>query len=72
MKHPALKRYENNPVLHYKKVPYDSGLVLLDLKQPWKVIGLMRKPLLSPEAKYELEGFRGSVLFPGGICCLAE
>jgi beta-1,4-mannooligosaccharide/beta-1,4-mannosyl-N-acetylglucosamine phosphorylase len=46
---------------------YYSGLMLLDLGKPWRVTGMMPTPLLAPEADYELEGFRGSVIFPGGM-----
>ena len=46
---------------------YFCGLALLDLEEPWKVLGLSRKPLLVPEADYEVDGFRGSVIFPGGM-----
>jgi beta-1,4-mannooligosaccharide/beta-1,4-mannosyl-N-acetylglucosamine phosphorylase len=46
---------------------YYAGLVLLDLENPSKVIGLMREPLLAPESDYELNGFRGSVVFPCGL-----
>lgn len=46
---------------------YYAGLMLLDLEEPSRVIGLMREPLLKPEAVYELEGFRGSVIFPCGM-----
>ncbi len=46
---------------------YLAGLMLLDLNDPTRVIGMMRKPLLEPEALYETEGFRGSVVFPGGM-----
>ena len=46
---------------------YSAGLVLLDLDRPWRVIGMSREPVLSPQAKYELEGFRGSAIFPGGM-----
>src|SRR5207253_2153419 len=31
---------------------YTAGLMLLDLHQPWKVIGLSAEPLLSPETDY--------------------
>ena len=41
--------------------------MLLDLENPSKVIGMTREPLLKSEAPYELEGFRGSVIFPGGF-----
>jgi predicted GH43/DUF377 family glycosyl hydrolase len=46
---------------------YFAGLVLLDLEDPTKVIGMMRQPLLAPETKYEREGFRGDVIFPCGF-----
>lgn len=46
---------------------YMAGLLLLDLEQPWKVIGMSRQPLLKPETNYEVDGFRGSVIFPGGM-----
>ena len=41
--------------------------MLLDAEDPQKVIGLAPEPLIRAEAKYELEGFRGSVIFPGGM-----
>ena len=41
--------------------------MLTDLDDPSRVIGLMRQPLLAPEADYELDGFRGSVIFPCGL-----
>lgn len=46
---------------------YYAGLALLDLEDPSRVIGLMRQPLLTPETDYELNGFRGSVIFPCGM-----
>jgi beta-1,4-mannooligosaccharide/beta-1,4-mannosyl-N-acetylglucosamine phosphorylase len=46
---------------------YTIGLMLLDLNEPWKVLGMYEEPLMAPEADYELEGFRGEVLFPGGM-----
>jgi beta-1,4-mannooligosaccharide/beta-1,4-mannosyl-N-acetylglucosamine phosphorylase len=46
---------------------YYAGLMLLDLHNPSRVIGLMREPLLTPETAYELDGFRGSVIFPCGL-----
>ena len=42
--------------------------MLLDLKNPNKVIGLLNSPLLVPETEYEVEkGFRQDVIFPGGM-----
>lgn len=46
---------------------YTAGLMLLDLDDPAKVIGLYREPLLAPEESYETDGFRGHVIFPGGM-----
>ena len=46
---------------------YSIGLMLLDLERPWLIKGMSREPLMKPIAEYELNGFRGSVLFPGGM-----
>ncbi len=47
---------------------YTAGIMLLDLHQPWKVIGMGRQPLIAPEASYETDGgFRNDVIFPGGM-----
>jgi beta-1,4-mannooligosaccharide/beta-1,4-mannosyl-N-acetylglucosamine phosphorylase len=56
---------------------YMAGLMLMDLDEPWKIIGFSDKPLLAPEAWYEtgegapadarFEGFRNHVIFPGGM-----
>ncbi|MBQ7712684.1 MAG: glycoside hydrolase family 130 protein [Clostridia bacterium] len=47
---------------------YYAGLMLLDLEDPTKVIGIAEQPLLVPEAKYETKGgFRNDVIFPGGM-----
>ncbi len=56
----------NNPKAIWRK-EYLAGLMLLDLNDPTKVIGISREPLLKAETKCELEGFRGSVIFPGGM-----
>lgn len=50
------------------KKRYTIGVMLLDLEQPARVMGLSREPLMAPEVPYETdEGFRTSVLFPGGM-----
>ena len=50
------------------KKRYHAGIMLLNLEQPWKVVGLCREPLLTPETVYEKdEGFRTNVIFPGGM-----
>ncbi len=47
---------------------YTAGIMLLDLENPKRVIGLCKEPLLAPEAPYEIDGgFRNNVIFPGGM-----
>jgi beta-1,4-mannooligosaccharide/beta-1,4-mannosyl-N-acetylglucosamine phosphorylase len=48
---------------------YLAGLMLLDIEDPSKIIGMSKMPLLAPEEKYdyEIDGFRGNVIFPGGM-----
>lgn len=50
------------------KKRYCAGVMLLDLEDPAKVLGICKSPLLAPEAPYEAdEGFRQQVIFPGGM-----
>jgi beta-1,4-mannooligosaccharide/beta-1,4-mannosyl-N-acetylglucosamine phosphorylase len=50
------------------KKRYSAGIMLLDIDQPDKIIGLYKQPLLAPEASYEIAGgFRNNVIFPGGM-----
>lgn len=47
---------------------YCAGIMLLDLKDPTKIIGLYKEPLIAPETRYETEeGYRTNVIFPGGM-----
>ena len=47
---------------------YCAGIMLLDLEDPSKIIGLSKEPLIAPETEYETEvGFRTNVIFPGGM-----
>ena len=47
---------------------YYAGIMLLDLNEPYKVIGMYDKPLLAPKTLYETaNGFRNNVIFPGGM-----
>ena len=47
---------------------YSAGIMLLDLEDPRKVIGVYKEPLLVPEAPYEVEGgYRNNVIFPTGM-----
>ncbi|PNT91567.1 glycoside hydrolase family 130 protein [Clostridium thermosuccinogenes] len=50
------------------KKRYCAGIMLLDLEDPSKVIGLCKDPLIAPETDYEtVDGFRTNVIFPGGM-----
>ena len=50
------------------KKRYTAGIMLLDLENPSKVIGMSKQPLIAPESYYETEvGFRQQVIFPGGM-----
>ena len=63
-------RYADNDLYSWEgnwRKEYCAGLMLLDLNDPSKVIGLSREPLLVAEEPYETVGFRGSVIFPGGM-----
>jgi beta-1,4-mannooligosaccharide/beta-1,4-mannosyl-N-acetylglucosamine phosphorylase len=46
---------------------YYGGLMLLDLNDPTKIVGMCNDPILKPEASYEETGMRGEVIFPGGM-----
>lgn len=46
---------------------YLAGLMLLDLEDPSKIVGMAPEPLLEAREPYEREGFRGHVIFPGGM-----
>jgi beta-1,4-mannooligosaccharide/beta-1,4-mannosyl-N-acetylglucosamine phosphorylase len=43
---------------------YSMGAALLDLKEPWKVLGRSRDYLLSPQVPYEQVGDVPNVIFP--------
>lgn len=45
---------------------YHAAAVLLDLKNPLKIIGRLKKPLFSPKAKWEKHGVVDNVVFPTG------
>ena len=46
---------------------YCLGAVLLDGRQPWKIIARSEKPIFQPEEDYETEGFFGNVVFSCGL-----
>ena len=50
------------------KKRYTAGIMLLDLNNPSKVIGMSKSPLIAPELPFETdEGFRTNVIFPGSM-----
>lgn len=47
---------------------YCGGIMLLDLDNPSKVIGMSKLPLIASDMPYETdEGYRQNVIFPGGM-----
>ena len=49
-----------------EKNRYCLGALLLDLKEPWKVIARSMEPIMEPVAPYEQTGFFGNVVFTNG------
>ena len=45
---------------------YCLGALLLDLYEPWKVIGRSHLPFMEPATEYERSGFLGNVIFTNG------
>ncbi|HSM63553.1 MAG TPA: hypothetical protein VK833_06415 [Gillisia sp.] len=51
---------------------YHAAAALLDLKDPLKVIGHLKKPLFSPTESYEKKGIVKNVVFPTGSAMFDE
>jgi len=50
------------------KKRYTTGVMLLDLEDPRRIVGLYEEPPIAPEASYEVAGgFRNNVVFPCGM-----
>ncbi len=49
---------------------YRVGAVLLDLKNPIKILGRSYNPILEPEKAYEREGLVANVVFPCGVVAI--
>ena len=45
---------------------YYLGALLLDLKEPWKVLARSAEPIMEPLAEYEQQGLFGNVVFTNG------
>ncbi len=48
---------------------YSTGVALLDLEQPWKVLYRSAEHILTPEAPYETTGTVPNVVFPTAAVC---
>ncbi len=60
-------RGQNEWDLNWNK-RYTAGVMLLDLENPSKIIGMSKEPLIVPDMPYERDyGFRQNVIFPGGL-----
>ena len=47
---------------------YTIGIMLLDLNDPQRVVGMSKAPLVAPEAVYEISGgYRNHAIFPCGM-----
>ncbi len=47
---------------------YTAGIMLLDLNDPYKVVGICKEPLIVADEAFEQDGgFRQNVIFPGGM-----
>ena len=51
---------------------YSAGVALLDIDQPWKVIGRARPYILNPREYYECVGDVQNVVFPCATLCDAD
>jgi predicted GH43/DUF377 family glycosyl hydrolase/DNA-directed RNA polymerase subunit RPC12/RpoP len=51
---------------------YKIGAMLLDLKDPTKVIARSRRPILEPTARYENEGWKAGVVYPCGAAIISD
>jgi predicted GH43/DUF377 family glycosyl hydrolase len=51
---------------------YKIGAMLLDLKNPSKVLSRTEKPILEPQAWYENEGWKSGVIYPCGAVVVKD
>ena len=68
----AVRNDENGGKLCWNNVVWDkyycAGIMLLDLKDPSKVIGICDEPILVPDREFETDiGYRVNTVFPGGM-----
>lgn len=58
--------YIRNYFIPTKKTVFEIRAVLLDLKDPFKILGYSKSPLLIPEKEYEIYGQVPEIVFPSG------
>jgi predicted GH43/DUF377 family glycosyl hydrolase len=51
---------------------YKIGAMLLDSKDPTKVLARLREPILEPTARYENEGWKRGVVYPCGAVLIQD
>jgi hypothetical protein len=51
---------------------YKIGAMLLDIKDPTKVIARSRNPIIEPEVWYENEGWKAGVVYPCGAVIIKD
>jgi predicted GH43/DUF377 family glycosyl hydrolase len=51
---------------------YSAGAFLLDLNDPYKILGRTKNPILTPEEDYEKRGDVNNVVFPTGACVIGN
>jgi len=51
---------------------YKVGAMLLDLKDPTRVLARSGKPILEPQASYENEGWKAGVVYPCGAVVIKD
>ncbi len=51
---------------------YKIGVMLLDLKDPTKVLACLKEPILEPEVWYENEGWKAGVVYPCGAVVIKD
>jgi beta-1,2-mannobiose phosphorylase / 1,2-beta-oligomannan phosphorylase len=70
---PPLKTKDGWLLIYHGKdtqAVYRAGAALLDLKDPTKVLGRTKKPILEPLEAYEKNGDVNNVVFPTGACIM--
>ncbi len=60
------------PIIGKKMLKYRAGVMLLDIKDPTKIIARAPNPIMEPEADFERYGAVHNVVFPTGTVILGD